>query len=150
MNTYTLNVLIVDDDEDDSLSLAEAIQDILPSCNLHFEGDGIAALEFVRTKAAPDLVFFDLNLPLKNGLDCLKEIYDQNLLPDTPIVIYSTSNNTTDIDECYNYGAKFYIVKPTSDKELTKLIKLAISILGKPISERVDKANFVLTERKRI
>jgi DNA-binding NarL/FixJ family response regulator len=81
-------------------------------------------------------------------MDCLKEIYNLNLLPGTPIVIYSTSNNTQEVDEAYNHGAMFYIVKPTSDKELTKLVKLAISILGKPKSERVDKSNFVLQEGK--
>jgi CheY-like chemotaxis protein len=148
LNNYSLNILIVDDDEDDSLSLSEAIQDILPSCNFYFEGDGNAALRFIKTKAAPDLVFLDLNLPIKNGMDCLKEIYNLNLLPGTPIVIYSTSNNTQEVDEAYNHGAMFYIVKPTSDKELTKLVKLAISILGKPKSERVDKSNFVLQEGK--
>ena len=141
-------MLIVDDDQDDSLALAEAIHAILPSCNLYFEGDGIAALQFIKTKAPPDLVFLDLNMPLKNGLECLKHISRLNLLPDTPIVINSTSNNINDIDLCYNYGAMFYLIKPTSDKVLTKLVKLAISILGKPKSERVDKAHFVLTERK--
>ena len=146
MNKYSLNILIVDDDEDDSLTLADAIQSVLPSCNLHFEGDGIAALRFIKTKIPPDLVFLDLNLPLKNGMDCLKEISGLNLLPDTPIVIYSTSGSIEEIDLCYRYGAMFYIVKPTSDKELTKLITRAISILGKPKSERVDKTHFVLTE----
>ncbi|HEX8358193.1 MAG TPA: response regulator, partial [Segetibacter sp.] len=123
-------------------------QDILPSCNLHFEGDGIAALEFIKTKLPPDLVFFDLNLPLKNGIDCLKEIHHHQLLPDTPIVVYSTSKNDDEIEQCYKYGAMFYIVKPTSNKVLSRLVKLAISILGKPKSERVDKENFVLVETK--
>jgi FixJ family two-component response regulator len=62
--------------------------------------------------------------------------------------VYSTSKNDDEIEQCYKYGAMFYIVKPTSNKVLSRLVKLAISILGKPKSERVDKENFVLVETK--
>jgi CheY-like chemotaxis protein len=143
-----INILIADDDKDDALMLAEALQDILPSCNCITVPDGIAALRFIKTNVAPELVFLDLNMPLKNGINCLKDIYNLNLLPNTPIVIYSTSKNIKDINDSYEYGASFYIVKPASYVELTRLIKRAITILGKPKHERADKSNFVLREAK--
>jgi CheY-like chemotaxis protein len=150
MTNSTINILIADDDKDDALLLTEAIQDILPSANCIHVVDGIAALRHIKTNVEPDLVFLDLNMPLKNGINCLKDISNLDLLPNTPIVIYSTSKNMKDIDEAYKYGASFYIIKPASFKELCKIIKLAITILGKPKGERVDKANFVLKEGKMI
>ena len=146
MNKSTINILIADDDRDDASLLTEALQDILPSANCVHVLDGIAALRYIKTNTEPDLVFLDLNMPLKNGIHCLKDIFNLDLLPNTPIVIYSTSKNMKDIDESYKYGAAFYIIKPASFKELCKVIKLAITILGKPKSERVEKANFVLKE----
>lgn len=148
MNPNSINILISDDDRDDVRLITEALQDILPSCNCIEARDGVAALNFIKSNVHPDLVFLDLNMPLKNGITCLKEIYHHNLLPDTPIVIYSTSKDMSDIDESYKYGARFYIVKPASFTELKRIIKRAISILGKPLAERVDKANFVLMESR--
>jgi DNA-binding NtrC family response regulator len=148
MNRSTINILIADDDRDDALLLTEAVHDILPSANCIHVLDGIAALRHIKTNVEPDLVFLDLNMPLKNGLNCLKDISNLDLLPNTPIVIYSTSRNIRDIDESYKYGASFYIIKPASFRELCKIIKLAITLLGKPKSERVEKSNFVLKEGK--
>lgn len=148
MNTSSLNILIADDDNDDASLLTEALQDILPSCNCIYAADGIAAIGFIKNNPAPDLVFLDLNMPLRNGLNCLKDISSSNLLPATPVVIYSTSQNIKEIDQSYQYGAKFYIVKPSSFSELKRIIKRAISILGTPPAERYDKSNFVLQEAK--
>jgi CheY-like chemotaxis protein len=150
MNPSAINILIADDDKEDAKTLFEALQDILPSSECFFARDGLEVLEVIRNYEHPDLVFLDLNMPLKNGVKCLKEIYNDKLLPNTPIVIYSTSKNEVDIDECYKYGAQFYIIKPAVFSELKKVIRLAISILGRPINERVDKANFVLREGRMV
>lgn len=150
MNISSINILIADDDKDDALLLTEALGDVLPSSNCIHTVDGIAALRFIKTNPSPDLVFLDLNMPLKNGLNCLKDISNLDLLPNTPIIIYSTSRNIKDIDEAYKYGAKFYIVKPASFNELKRIIKRAITILGKPITERVGKSDFVLQETKKV
>jgi DNA-binding NarL/FixJ family response regulator len=87
-------------------------------------------------------------MPLKNGLYCLKDIYNLDLLPAIPIIIYSTSNNIKDIDEAYKYNAAFYIIKPPSFKVLVEIIQRALVVLEKPAGERVDKANFVLSGMK--
>jgi len=144
MKNSSINILIADDDKDDVSMLAEALQNILPSSHSISKPDGLAALNYIKSSDHLDLVFLDLNMPLRNGIDCLKDISIHNLLPNTPIVIYSTSKNEEHINIAYEYGAAFYIVKPESFIELSKIIKRAITILGKPKSERVDKSNFVL------
>src|SRR4051794_9804632 len=119
MKNSSINILIADDDKDDVLMLTEALQDILPSSRSISKPDGLAALEYIKNSAYLDLVFLDLNMPLKNGIDCLKDISSHDLLPNTPIVIYSTSKNDEHINIAYEYGAAFYIVKPESFIELS-------------------------------
>lgn len=143
-----MKILIADDDKEDINFLKEAIELVLPSVNIVDVSDGIAALRHIKTSDPPDLVFLDLNMPLKNGLNCLKDIFNHDLLPGTPIVIYSTSNNIKDIDEAYKHNAALYIVKPSSFKVLTEIIKCTITTLEKPASQRVPKSNFVLSETK--
>jgi CheY-like chemotaxis protein len=148
MNTLSPNILIADDDKDDIAFLTEAIEAALPSANIVAVTDGIAALRDIKTSVAADIVFLDLNMPLKNGLEVLKDIYNHELLPNTPIVIYSTSNKLKDIDDAYNYNAAFYIIKPASFKELSRIIKAVVTFLLDGQKERVGKTDFVLSETK--
>ncbi len=148
MNHSSINILIASGDPNDASQLTEALKNILPSCQPIFTTDGIAALRYIKTNAPPDIVFLDLNMPFKNGINCLKDIYNLNLLPGIPIIIYSTSNNIKDIDEAYKHNAAFYIIKPPSFKVLREIIQRALTILVKPSTRRVDKVNFVLSETK--
>jgi CheY-like chemotaxis protein len=147
MSNSCINILIADDDTDDALLLTEALHDNLPSCKCIHASDGIAALNCIATEVNPDIVFLDLNMPLKDGINCLKDIHNNNLLPTTPIIICSTSSNINDIKACEEYGASFYIIKPASFIEFNKIITQAISLLGKPKSERLKKSDFVLREK---
>jgi DNA-binding NtrC family response regulator len=148
MNNSSVNILIAEDDWDDALMLTEALQDNLPSCNCIYKTDGNSALRSIKTEATPDIVFLDLNLPLKNGIHCLKDIHHRNLLPTTPVIIFSTSQNIKDIKVADEYGAAFYIVKPSSFKELNKIISRAIELLGRPNGEKLNKSDFVLREKR--
>ncbi|WP_018614162.1 response regulator [Segetibacter koreensis] len=144
MNSSSINALIAEHEKEFALMLTEALQDILPSCKCVFMPDGIAALRYIKNNDNPDLVFLNLDMPLKNGINCLKDIYNLKLLPATPVITYASSANIKDINDAYEYGAAFYLVKPTTSKELNKIIKRAISLLGQPRSERLTKCNFVL------
>jgi CheY-like chemotaxis protein len=142
------DILIAEDDKDDVALLTEALQIIFPDSNIVGVPDGIAAIRYIKTSSPPDLVFLDLNMPLKNGLSCLRDIYNLELLTGTPIIIYSTSHNIKDIDEAYKHNAAFYIIKPASFKHLCEIIRAAIGLLQNPSFERVEKQNFVLSETK--
>jgi CheY-like chemotaxis protein len=146
MNRPSRTILIVDDDKEDVLWLTEVIRDINPSYLCRFEQDEVAALRFMKSSPAPDLVFLDLNMPLKNGIECLRDIHNYNLLPGTPIVIYSTAANIKEIDLAYKYGAARYIVKPNNEKQLKCFVEQALSVIDRHLNEKIDKAEFVLME----
>jgi CheY-like chemotaxis protein len=61
-------------------------------------------------------------MPLKSGIECLKIIRQNEKLKDLPIIILSTSRAARDIDTCYNLKANYYIVKPFSYIDLSKII----------------------------
>ena len=147
MNDSSINILIADDDKDDALILTEVLEDNLPSCKCIHTTNGIAALRHIKTDVNPDIVFLDVNMPLKNGINCLKDIYYLDLLPATPIIICSASQNIKDIKVADEYGAACYIVKPASFDQWNRIIARAIDLLGKPKSEKGDKSNFVLREK---
>src|SRR5579875_1894465 len=103
-----VKILIAEDDRDDFLMLEEAIENTLPQYQLTHTRDGNELLQKLDGPIKPDLIFLDLNLPKKKGLDCLSEIRRRHSLANTPVVIYSTSSDFEDIDLCYKNGCTLY------------------------------------------
>ncbi|HUR30799.1 MAG TPA: response regulator, partial [Saprospiraceae bacterium] len=76
MNTTPLHILLADDDEDDRLIFKEAINEVRIKTKLTMVNDGVQLMEYLQTTEdeLPHIVFLDLNMPRKGGIDCLKEI----------------------------------------------------------------------------
>jgi CheY-like chemotaxis protein len=94
--------------------------------------DGVELLDYLNKRGKykdadlpyPKVIMLDLNMPKKDGRECLKEIKANPKLNRIPIVIYSTSNNPDDISNSYELGASSYITKPYSYKELVEIIDI--------------------------
>lgn len=82
-------------------------------------GDGITALELIKNHQ-PDIVILDLILPLKNGLDVLKEAH--SLSSHTRYLIISSLDDQSVKDQAKALGAIEYIVKPFTRKQLTSAL----------------------------
>ena len=119
---------------DDNLADINLLQEVLGEQDLDLEivalYDGLAAVKYLLRedphKGAPnvDLVILDLNLPIKKGAEVLEEIRDGGVI--TPVIIYTTSDNPSDIKKMYEKAANCYIVKPTCTKELFTLMDTLI------------------------
>ena len=103
-------ILLVDDDIDDQMIIQSAIEMIDPSHDCTFASNGREAIEYLERAAPFDIVLLDLNMPLMNGFDTLRNIKQLNR--HIPVVIISTSSLTYDIERCNRLGADRYIVKP--------------------------------------
>lgn len=123
------NVLLVEDNEDDVELTLEALEDSRVCMDIHVVSDGIAAMAFLRRegvyadKPRPDLILLDLNLPLMDGREVLKEIRDDPDLTDIPVVVLTTSVDEGDILKAYKLHANCYISKPVDFLRFTEIIK---------------------------
>src|SRR6185295_9150766 len=117
------HLIIADDDEDDQMLLKEAIQEYSDSILTTVIPDGKQLMNFLNKGNIPELLLLDLNMPYKNGTECLLEIRSNDLLRNIPIVILSTSRNIRDIELCFNFGANLFFTKPCSFQSLKMLIR---------------------------
>ncbi|MDB5281605.1 MAG: response regulator [Bacteroidota bacterium] len=129
-----------DDDQDDRTLFKEALGDIGFSGKVSFLKNGDELMQKLGEKI-PDVIFLDLNMPGKDGFDCLKEIREDDMLKQIPVVIFSTSDNPVAINKTYALGANFYIRKPTSFGLLKKAIRI---ILATDLYQKPQRENYFL------
>ena len=111
-------VLLVDDNPAD----IDLTSDVLAKSKRHFHvsavNDGAEAISFLRQQGkyveapVPDLVVLDLNLPRKDGREVLAEVKADPNLAKIPVVIFTTSQASSDISRSYELGANCYLRKP--------------------------------------
>lgn len=146
-----LNILLADDDADDCYFIEEALNEFSLSTHLTAVQDGEELMQLLtnETNGLPDVLFLDLNMPRKNGFECLSEIRNNERLKQLPVIIYSTSFHTEIATMLYNNGANYYISKPSEISQLKKTVQDIITrIAGGNISQPAIE-NFVLTVEKR-
>lgn len=122
------HLIVADDDEDDQMLLKEAIEDYSNEIQITAIPDGRELMNRLSQEEKPQLILLDLNMPYKNGTECLKEIKSNPKWQHIPVVILSTSRNTRDIEICFNYGANLFFTKPCSFYSLKTLIHSILSI----------------------
>ena len=133
------HLIIADDDEDDQMLLKEAIHEFSESILTTIIPDGKQLMNFLDKGNIPELLLLDLNMPYKNGTECLMEIRANEHLRDIPVVILSTSRNIRDIELCFNFGANLFFTKPCSFQSLKMLIRSILTISWsdfKPVSSK--------------
>lgn len=136
-------IFLAEDDEDDRLLFNEALSIVSESALLTQAKNGLELMKNLHNVASPDIIFLDLNMPLKNGYECLEEIRkDKQSLRNLPIVVFTTSSNEKNIDAAYELGASYYAIKPDNFDKLKKVIRKAIESL--PL-QRPSRKDFVLT-----
>lgn len=124
----SIHILFSDDDTDDALLFTQAADLMTSSILLSFAEDGEQLMRYLSKEIMPDLIFLDLNMPVKNGIECLREIRSDKKLDWLPIIIYTTSDNPKDIDTCFKLRANLYVVKPTSFENIIKTLKKVINM----------------------
>lgn len=139
-----LNILLADDDKDDCFFFKKALEELLFPTHLDIVRDGEKLMKYLFENCSrlPDVLFLDLNMPRKNGAECLVEIKSDKRLKDIPIIIYSTSFNETAADYYYKTGAHYYLRK-CDYFELKKILHQVLRILLKEKIQRPARNEFV-------
>jgi len=81
------------------------------------------------------LVLLDINMPVMNGAEVLRRLKGNEKTKDIPVIMLTTTDDQTEIDNCYRMGCNAYVVKPVGHAGFTKVIKdlgLFVNILMSP------------------
>jgi CheY-like chemotaxis protein len=146
MNKQHYNLLLADDDEDDCSFFKEALDELAVPVTLVTVNDGVQLMEYLTANTPnnlPDILFLDLNMPRKNGHECLKEIKEIDNFKTLPVIIFSTSLDTEIVDLMYAKGATYYIRKPGEFSKLKKVIGNALATVENNLKQPV-REHFVL------
>lgn len=124
-----LFILSVDDDMEDRMLFEEALLSVSTQHLLFSAYDGDRLISFLndserKGEPMPNVIFLDLNMPVKNGKETLKIIKSQDSpFRFIPVILFTTSASPADIEECYRLGANLFIVKPFTFEALKKIIR---------------------------
>lgn len=141
-----ISIVLADDDADDRMFFTDAFEELKINTKVKTFNDGVELMEYLNEDGAlyPNVLFLDLNMPRKSGLECLTEIKKSDKFKDMAIAIYSTSASEEDIESTFVMGANIYIKKPNDFKTLKKVLQEVITINWQYHTNGLNKDNFLL------
>jgi CheY-like chemotaxis protein len=123
-------VLLVEDDPGDQKLMRYALSQQELRSRLEIVGTAEEALDYLERTVTensdayrPDLILLDLNMPGIGGKEFLRRIKQDERFSNIPVVIVSTSDSTTDIQDSYRMKAAGYIQKCPSPEELRRVVQ---------------------------
>lgn len=137
----TVSVLVVEDDDDDYEFLERTLKGCCKETLINWVKDGDQAVDYLFKRGdyedeirypAPDLIFLDIRIPKKNGLEVAKIIKEDPVLKKVPTIMLTTSSSSADVLSAYENGANSYLKKPGGSQEMEQF-KNAISLLWSPV-----------------
>ncbi|MFP9098391.1 response regulator [Flavobacterium sp. RHBU_24] len=147
MRPTPLHIMLADDDEDDRLFFKEAFEEVKIRYDISTFNDGEQLMHYLNDAGnpLPDIIFLDLNMPRKSGMECLKEIRRDDRLKRISVAIYSTSSSEQDIEDTFVAGANVYIKKPNDFNMLKKVLSDVVHINWQYIVDGLNKDSFILS-----
>ena len=147
MSLIQLNVLLADDDVDDCIFFREALDELHLSTKLIavHDGEQLMLLLNDETYHLPDVLFLDINMPRKNGFECLAEIKLSDKLQGLPVIMFSTSFEQEVVNRLYKNGARHFIRKPSEFSQFKKIIHHTLGLIAPGNVSQPSPENFVLT-----
>ncbi len=142
-----LNILLADDDTDDCIFFKKALTELLIPTNLIAVHDGEQLMHLLinETTELPDILFLDLNMPRKNGVECLSEIKASEKLKQLPVIMFSTSFEQEVVNRLYQNGAQYFIRKPSEFSQFKKIIQQSLTLVAQGNILQPIRDNFVIT-----
>lgn len=132
MKVTDFTMLLIEDDPNDILLIQRAFAKAALVNPLRVVRDGEEALNYLAGRGPyvdrsryplPSLILLDLKLPRKSGLEILEWVRQQPALAHTPVIVLTSSKETSDINRAYALGANSYLVKPVDFDGLLEMVK---------------------------
>ena len=139
-------IVLADDDADDRLFFTDAFDELKINTKVQTFNDGAELMDYLNAENSqlPEILFLDLNMPKKNGIECLHEIKANPKFENIAVAIYSTSSSEEHIEETFVSGANVYIKKPNDFNTLKKVLSDVVTINWQYHTSGMNKDNFLL------
>ena len=130
---HSITILLADDDPEDRMLTAEALEESRLMNSLDTVEDGEELMDYLHRRGAyakfakknlPGLILLDLNMPRKDGREALEEIKADPQLRKIPVVVLTTSKAEEDIVRTYDLGVNSFISKPVTFAALIELMQI--------------------------
>jgi CheY-like chemotaxis protein len=123
------NVFLAEDDEEDAFLFETVLSELNQDIIVKVAPDGNVLMSSLRQATLlPEMIFLDLNMPHKNGFECLSEIKGNEQWNSIKIVILSTSSQAQQIATAYENGADLYLAKPTSYTQFKNMLEKCLNL----------------------
>ena len=114
--------LIVDDSSVMRKIVERALRQAGLSLNkVHEASSGVEALDLLKTERV-QLILSDINMPMMDGLEFLRQMRAQQLAPDVPVVMITTESSEEHVREAILAGAQGYIRKPFTAEQVKERV----------------------------
>lgn len=131
METAERHVLLVEDDPNDILFMQRAFRRANITAPMQIVQDGDQAVDYLSGVGDyadrdrypfPTLVLLDLKLPRRSGIEVLTWMRQQPIVKRVPVIILTSSRETTDVDRSYDLGVSSYLVKPVNFNTFSQMV----------------------------
>ncbi len=112
-------ILIVDDEPHIRKLVSLIAKQVCPYPQIEAT-NGAEAVEIYRQQK-PDIVLMDVNMPIKDGLEALKEI--MALAPLALVAMHTSLANRQNVEEAFHGGAVYYLRKDTPKDEIVSALR---------------------------
>jgi CheY-like chemotaxis protein len=132
MSRKSITILLADDDADDRMMAADALEESRLANDLRFVEDGEELMDYLHRRGKfaepnaaprPGLILLDLNMPRKDGREALGEIKADPELRSIPVIVLTTSQAEEDIYRTYDLGVNSFITKPVNFESLVAVMR---------------------------
>lgn len=122
------HILLVEDNEGDIALTLDAFEESKVKMDISIARNGQEALDFLFKKGnyknskKPDIILLDINIPIFNGHEVLRQIKEDPNLKKIPVIMLTTSSNPKDINLAYDLHSNSYVQKPLDMEEFLDAI----------------------------
>jgi len=132
------DILLVEDDEIDVMSVKRAVKELKITNRLIIQSNGEEGLHYLNenTTHLPGIILLDINMPRMNGIELLKALKDHPKFKQIPVIMLTTSKEESDKIAAFSLGIAGYMIKPVDYQKFVEIIKTIMhywTLSDKPI-----------------
>lgn len=139
-------VALADDDADDREIFVDVCLDIEADIKVFLFKNGKELIDYLSAadNVIPSILFLDINMPIKDGFECLKSIRCNLGLNELCVIVYSTSISLSDVKKARDLGADGFLQKPASYKSLKSAVQNILDTDWSDPCSQLDEMNFLI------